>query len=99
MIIDHHNEPFSSCEMSSNLLFSLPLVLLDQGLFYGGHVVLLAVDFFSEKTYFIYVFLLYYCFLERNIMNSNIVVRKATLDDIDGIDSSIDTIDDDFGDQ
>ena len=51
IIIDHHNEPFSSCEMSSNLLFSLPLVLLDQGLFYGGHGVLLAVDFFSEKTY------------------------------------------------
>lgn len=33
IIIDDHNEPFSSCEMSSNLLFSLPLVLLDQGLF------------------------------------------------------------------
>ena len=51
IIIDHHNEPFSSCEMSSNLLFSLPLVLLDQGLFYGGHVVPLTLDFFSEKTY------------------------------------------------
>ena len=51
IIIDHHNEPFSSCEMSSNLLFSLPPVLLDRGLFYGGHVVLLAVDFFLKKTY------------------------------------------------